>query len=166
MPLTLIASVGLDNELGRDGDLCWHIPEDLKHFKETTMGASVIMGRKTWESLPRKPLPGRTNIVITSSSDYAAEGATVVHSLAEALKAAGDAGKFIIGGESIYREALPLASTLELTRIEANDPEADKFFPHFDTKNWKLTKISESKTSPDGIHFRYETYENRDHLPQ
>ncbi len=131
MSLSIIAAIGKNNELGRNNDLIWHFKEDMRFFKETTMGHSVIMGRKTFESLP-KALPGRRNIVITANRDYTAEGADVVHSLEEAVALAGEGETFIIGGGSIYTVALPLCHKLYLTEIEAECPDADTFFPAFD----------------------------------
>lgn len=157
-PITMVASVGVNNELGRDGNLCWHIREDLKHFKETTMGGAVIMGRKTWESLPRRPLPGRTNIVISRNPSLECPGALKAASLEDALIAAEDNRIFIIGGASVYKEAMPLANVLELTRILAEDPGADTFFPDIDPKEWALEKESELMTSAEGINFIYQTY--------
>lgn len=156
--IAMVASVGEHNELGRDGDLCWHIPEDLRHFKELTMGGAVIMGRKTWESLPKRPLPGRVNIVVTRSEDFNEAGALKANSLEKAVDLAGDSRIFIIGGESVYRQALPSATRLELTRILADDPEADKFFPEFSRDEWALTDASEVFTSKNGLKFRYESY--------
>ena len=156
-PVTMVASVGLNNELGRDGDLCWHIPEDLRHFKELTMGGAVIMGRSTWESLPKRPLPGRTNIVVTRNPDFDAPEAIRAESIENAIQLAGNSEIFIIGGESIYRQAMPFATRLELTRIFASDPEADKFFPEISETEWKTTVSSEKIQSRNGIEFRYET---------
>lgn len=149
MPV-IIASVGINGELGRDGDLCWHIREDLRHFKELTMGHPVIMGRKTWESLPRRPLPGRENIVVSSRGK----------SLEEAL-AQGGPDAFIIGGASVYEQALPFADRLELTRIMASDPLADTFFPAIDPDRWVLSSRSEDMVTDDGIVYRYESYRLR-----
>lgn len=163
--ITLIASVGENNELGREGDLCWYIREDLRRFKALTMGHAVIMGRKTWESLPKKPLPGRLNIVMsknpTPGPSPMREGCeNTVASVERALEMAGEREVFIIGGESIYRTFLPLADRLELTRIFASDPKADKFFPEFTLQPaWRLTDASETLTSESGLRFRYESWE-------
>lgn len=167
VPLTIVASLGENNELGRGGDLCWHIADDLRHFKALTLGGTVIMGRKTWESLPRRPLPGRLNIVVSSNPAYAPEGALTASSLAEAVEIAlaslnPDNKKiFIIGGESVYRTSLPYASRLELTRIFDSDPEADKFFPEFPEEEWRETFRSETMVSPQGTKYAYLTYERR-----
>lgn len=167
--MTIIVSVGEHGEIGRAGGLCWHIPADLKHFKELTMGCAVVMGRKTWESLPRRPLPGRLNIVVTSNPDALreTEGALAAASLQEALLMARKHGReiFIIGGESLYRQALPLAERLELTRVMDSDPEADTFFPEISTGEWVETNRSDVMESPDGVKFFYATYENSRRLP-
>lgn len=125
--------IGCTNEDGR-GALPWHLPEDLKHFKETTSGHPIIMGRKTWESLGR-PLPNRRNMVITRQRDYQARGAEVFSSLPEALAAVGTTTAYIIGGAELYRQALPLATTLIITEIGL-DAEGDTLFPPIDARNW------------------------------
>ena len=121
--------------IGRGGDLVWHIPEDLKRFKTLTLGHPVIMGRKTWESLPPKfrPLPGRTNIVVTRKKEYVAEGATVTHSFESALARAGDSSTevFVIGGEELYTSALPYTDRLYLTLIDAEE-KGDAYFPPYE----------------------------------
>lgn len=135
--MVLIAAVGRNKELGKNGELLWHIPGDLKRFKDLTTGHPVIMGRKTWESLPEKvrPLPGRANIVITKQSGYQATGAMVVNSFEKAVEKAseteGSEEIFVIGGGEIYREALPYASKLYLTLVDAH-AEADTFFPPYE----------------------------------
>lgn len=156
--LTIVASVGLNNELGKEGDLCWHIGDDLRHFKELTLGGTVIMGRKTWESLPRRPLPGRENIVVTTIEGYDAPGALTAPSLEEAIAMASRQPVFIIGGESIYRQALPMADTLQLTRIHAAEPAADKHFPEITEGEWRIEKQSEAMTGKKGIGFIFETW--------
>ena len=125
--------IGCTNEDGR-GALPWHLPEDLKHFKETTSGHPIIMGRKTWESLGR-PLPNRRNMVITRQSNYEAAGADVFGSLPEALTAVGDATAFVIGGAELYRQALPFSATLIITEVGL-DAEGDTLFPPMDTGEW------------------------------
>ncbi|MEX2033347.1 MAG: dihydrofolate reductase [Candidatus Colwellbacteria bacterium] len=131
--ISLIAAVAENGVIGKKGaGLLWHIPEDMRHFKEATTGHAVIMGRKTWGTLG-KPLPNRVNIVITRDSDYKAEGATVTHSLAEALGVAGKHEKgevFIMGGGEIYEQAVGLADKLYLTLVHQNF-EGDVFFPDY-----------------------------------
>ena len=118
-----------------DGDLPWRLPGDLAFFKRTTMGKPIVMGRKTWESLPRRPLPGRPNIVVTRNSDYAAEGAIVVSSLAEGIAAVEAEEVCVIGGAQLYTAAFDQVDTLYITEVDAA-PEADTFFPEFDRNNW------------------------------
>jgi len=136
MNLTIIAAMAKGRVIGKDNDLIWHLPDDLKHFKNLTKGHHVIMGRKTFESMG-KPLPGRTNIVITRQKDYKADGCILVHTLEEAIrKAEGDAQPFIIGGGEIYKQALKYAQTIELTEVHG-EFEGDTTFPEFDTSKWK-----------------------------
>lgn len=123
--VTLIVAVADNGVIGNNGKIPWHVSEDLKRFKALTMGHPIVMGRKTWESIGRA-LPGRENVVITRQPNYHAQGATVVASLREALATRADA--FVIGGGEIYREALPLATKIELTRVHAS-PEGDATFP-------------------------------------
>ncbi|WP_396597948.1 dihydrofolate reductase [Dokdonia sp. R86516] len=137
--ITMIAAAAENNALGKDGNIPWHLPDDFKHFKQLTTGHHIIMGRKTWESLPR-PLPNRTHIVITRDLNYKAENAIVVHSLEDALAYSKDEQQvFIIGGGEIYTLGMDYATHIELTRVH-NEYEADAFFPTIDTNTWKLTK--------------------------
>lgn len=131
MNISMIAAVGRNLELGKANDLIWHFKEDMKFFKQTTIGNTVIMGRKTFESLP-KPLADRQNIVITNNKNYTAEGADVVFSLDEALEKCKNENVFIIGGGKIYGEFLPRASKLYLTEINDTCADADTYFPAFD----------------------------------
>jgi len=135
--VSLIAAIGARTRaIGRDNRLLWQLPEDLKRFKRITDGHPVVMGRKTWESLPEKfrPLPGRTNIVVSRQHDFAASGATVVHSLDDALAwaetAPGAEEVFIIGGAQLYAAALPYADRLYLTSVN-DDAPGDAFFPPY-----------------------------------
>lgn len=133
--LSLIAAVAANGVIGAENRLLWHISEDLRHFKMTTAGHSVLMGRKTWESLGR-PLPGRRNIVITRQQGYGAAGCEVVGSLDEALAlCAGEEEVFVIGGGEVYRQALPRASRLYLTLVH-REYEGDTFFPEVDPEEW------------------------------
>ena len=138
--LVIIAAVARNGTIGATVDgkpvLPWRLPEDMKHFKALTTGHAVLMGRKTWESLGR-PLPGRQNIVITRNRDYTADGATVVRSLADALACCSKEVAYVIGGGEIYALALPLASRLELTKIDADFP-GDTSFPE-----WKRSEYRE-----------------------
>jgi dihydrofolate reductase len=134
--LSLIVAVARNGVIGKDNRLPWHIPEDLKRFRGLTMGHHIIMGRRTWESIGR-PLPGRTSVVVSRRQDYSAPGALVVHSLAQALAACGpDDEAFVIGGAQLYREALPLAQRIYLTRIEA-DYAGDTYFPPLPEELWQ-----------------------------
>ncbi len=158
--LHLIFARASNGVIGRDGHLPWHLPEDLAHFKRTTLGCSVIMGRKTWDSLPPKfrPLPGRLNIVITRQSDWQAAGAQRAGSLDEALRhcpAGGDA--WIIGGAEIYAQTLPLASTAVVTDIEAPF-DGDAFAPQFGP-DWVETR-RERHLSTTGLAFSFVTYQH------
>lgn len=162
--ITLIAAVARDGAIGRNGDLLWHLPEDLRHFKALTLGAPIVMGRKTWDSLPKRPLPGRLNIVITSrpgSIDPAQ--ATAVPDIDEALRigvrAAEAAGRdlFIIGGGSVYAQALPHADALELTEIALPCPDADTHFPPVDPAVWcRVSSVPGTHPSVPYSFVRYE----------
>jgi dihydrofolate reductase len=138
MRIALIAAASENDVIGRDNDLPWHLPDEFRHFKQTTAGHHVIMGRRTWESRG-KPLPKRVNVVVSSQRDYDAPGAIVVTSLAEALRlaeAAGEDEAFVIGGTRLYAEALPIADRLYLTRVHAV-LEGDATFPSFDEAQWR-----------------------------
>ena len=134
--ITIIAAAASNDALGKDNKLIWHLSKDLQHFKTLTNGHAVIMGRKTFESMPRA-LPNRTNIVITRQSDYQAENIIVTSSLSKALNIAlDDPRPFIIGGGEIYKEAMSIADEIELTRVHA-DFDADTFFPEISSHQWK-----------------------------
>jgi len=141
-----VVAIGKNRELGKNGKLLWHIPDDLKRFKELTMGHPVIMGRKTFESIVsyiKGPLSGRTNIVITRQADYAPEGVEIVRSFTAALHAVpSDEEVFVIGGGEIFKIALPLADRVYLTRVEA-DVAGDVFFPELDPKEWREASHTE-----------------------
>ncbi len=137
--LSLIAAVARNGVIGKDNALLFRLPEDLQHFKRVTLGCPVIMGRKTWESLPTRtrPLPGRVNIVITRNPQWHAEGAIAVNSLQEALAKAGSAPKvFVIGGAQLYASALPLADELLLTEVD-RDFDGDVHFPAWDRQQFR-----------------------------
>lgn len=154
MSISMIAAVGRNLELGKGNDLIWHFKEDMKFFKETTTGSSVIMGRKTFESLP-KALPNRKNIVITNNSDYVADGGYVVNSIEKALELAGD-NAFIIGGGNIYSQFLPLADKIYLTEIEDECADADTYFPQFDKNDYTADFIAEYEVND--IKFKHICY--------
>jgi len=135
MQLSLIVAYALNRVIGRDNTLPWKLPSDLAHFKRTTLGHPVIMGRKTWESLGR-PLPGRQNIVISRNPHYEAAGAVCVNNLAQAIEVVQDAEQaFVIGGAQIYQEALPFAQSVIATEVMA-DIEGDAFFAPLDNAQW------------------------------
>jgi len=140
--IIIIAAVAKNRVIGKDNRLLWNIPEDMAHFKALTTGQTVIMGRKTWESLPERfrPLPNRRNIVISRQADYAAPGAEVAGSLEIALNSASTAERvFVIGGEQIYRQTLPMADRLEITEVGIT-PEGDAWFPEINAHDWVTTK--------------------------
>ena len=158
--ISLIAAVAQNRALGKDGQLLWHLPEDMRYFRETTRGKPVIMGRKTWESLPDvfRPLRGRRNIVISRNPAYDAPGATLAGSLEEAVRLAqDDAEVFVIGGAEIYRQALPLAQRLYLTEV-ARDFDADAFFPEFSASDWTEISRSTAKNGA-GLDFTFAVYQ-------
>ena len=132
-----IVAIDENGAIGRQGDLLCHLPADMKHFKEVTMGHSIIMGRKTFESFPRRPLPGRQNIVITRNVGWQYPGVTTVHSLEDAIAAAETDTVFIIGGAQVYEQALPLVDVLHLTLIHARWASADVFFPALNMDEWQ-----------------------------
>tara|TARA_R110002012_G_scaffold70712_1_gene181917 strand:+ start:42479 stop:42964 length:486 start_codon:yes stop_codon:yes gene_type:complete len=157
--ITMIAAAGENNELGKNNDLLWHLPDDFKRFKQLTTGHHIIMGRKTFESFP-KPLPNRTHIIITRNKDYKKEGAIVVQTLEDAFNIAkNDPKPYIIGGGEIYKIGLPFAEKIELTRLHETFKDADTFFPEFSNEKWEL--ISEEEHPKDEKHkysFTYETW--------
>jgi len=138
---SLVVAVARNGVIGRDNALPWRLPADLAHFKKVTMGHPVVMGRRTYESIG-KPLPGRQNIVVTHNRSYQAPGCTVVGSLDEAWRAAGDADEVsIIGGTTLFEETLPIADVIHLTEVEA-DVEGDTFFPSFDRGQWQEKEVA------------------------
>ena len=136
MTLSIIVAVASDGAIGRANDLLWHLPADLKRFKELTTGHTILMGRKTFESLPRGPLPNRRNIIISRSLP-AQPGAEVYPTIQQAMEAcASDEEVFIIGGREIYRQLLPNTERIYLTRVQASFPDAEVFFPELDPTEW------------------------------
>lgn len=136
MTLSIIVAVASDGAIGRANDLLWHLPADLKRFKELTTGHTILMGRKTFESLPRGSLPNRRNIIISRSLP-AQPGAEVYPTIQQALEAcASDEEVFIIGGGEIYRQLLPNTERIYLTRVQASFPDAEVFFPELDPTEW------------------------------
>lgn len=153
----LVAAVASNGVIGRDGRLPWHLPEDLRHFKRLTLGHPIIMGRRTWESLGR-PLPGRENIVVTHRAGYDAPGAAVANSLEAALAlCAGEPVAFVIGGQQLFAESLPIAAGLVMTEID-KEYEGDTWFPEYDHSRWKESQ-RERHTAADGTKFDFVLYE-------
>ena len=147
MIVAFIVAASENNAIGKDNHLMWHLPEDMKFFKNTTWGFPVIMGRKTFQELGNKALPGRQNIVITRNKDWKAEGVVVVNKLEDAMFVARDADTkeiFIIGGGEIYKEAMPKANRIYMTRVHAT-LQGDAYFPVFDEKKWTLVSSREVK---------------------
>lgn len=127
MPITIVAAVARNQVIGREGDLPWRLPEDMRRFKELTMGGTLVMGRRTYESIGR-PLPGRRTVVITRQPDWSADGVETAASLEGALEMAGDGEVFVVGGGEVYRQAMEVADALEITEVDA-EPEGDVCFP-------------------------------------
>ena len=139
MTVHLIVAMDEGRLIGRNNDLPWHLPADLRRFRALTMGHPIVMGRRTWESIGR-PLPGRTSIVVTRQADFAAGGALLAAGLPEALRlAAGDDEVFVIGGAEIYHLALPLADRLYVTAVHAH-VEGDRWFPEIPSHQWRLVE--------------------------
>ncbi len=158
--ITIVVAMGKNREIGVDNQLLWHLPKDLKHFKELTSGHPIIMGRKTYESIG-KPLPNRTNIVISRKTDWFEEGILIVGSIKEALKFAKkiDENVFIIGGGNIYEQTIDLADKLEVTLVDA-ELKADTFFPIIDEKKWlKTDEITHLKDEKNQFDFSFQTFE-------
>ena len=157
--ISIIVAVSDDWGIGKDNELLWHISEDLKRFKRLTLGKTVIMGKKTWESLPVRPLPGRKNIVLTDVPNEQIDGAITVYSIEEALNnCPADEEVFIIGGGSVYNQFMPLANRLYITHVHKNTP-ADIFFPPIDPTVWKI--VSEEDFSESEIPYKNFVYERR-----
>lgn len=151
MSIILVAAISRNGVIGSDGTLPWHIPEDVKRFKELTSGHVVLMGRKTWESIPEKfrPLPNRTNLVVTRQANLnVPAGVEVFGSIESALAAHADADVYVIGGTEIYRQTMPLANRLEITHVN-RDVEGDALFPSIDPMTWKET----ARIPGDGLSF-------------
>ena len=172
MEKCIIVAIADNNAIGKDNALLWHISEDLKFFKRTTMGCPVIMGRKTFESIGR-PLPKRTNIVVSRSGYEAPEGVVVVASLEEAYDAASSSilpveaevapsRSFVIGGGQIYAQAMSLADRLIVTHVHTVIEDADTFFPAIDSSIWSVAERSELQTDPEtGYTFEFVEYVKR-----
>lgn len=167
VPVAMIVAVGANGVIGSEGEIPWRLPTDFAHFKRTTLGKPLIMGRKTFESIG-KPLPGRTNIIVTRRADYSPVGVVVAGSLGEALArgqeiAAADGAEEVMigGGGEIYREAMPLAQRLYVTHVDAS-PDGDAYFPHIDPKIWEVeTVLDVARTERDSHAFSVKVYRRR-----
>lgn len=149
MSISIIVAIAENNAIGKDNRLLWHIPGDLKRFKKITSGHTVIMGKRTYESLPLRPLPNRTNIVITDVPGELIPGCLMAYSIEDAMNICNkDEENFVIGGESVYRQFLPLADKLYLTVIR-KPFEADAFFPEINFDEWKLIEKTDIETDPE-----------------
>jgi len=158
-----IVAVDENWAIGRQGDLLCHLPADMRHFKQVTMGHSIVMGRKTFESFPRRPLPGRQNIVITRNAGWQYPGVTVVHSLEEAIQVAETDSVFIIGGAQVYELALPCVDELYLTLIHARWATADAFFPALDLDEWQeVSREHHTSDHRNAYEFDFITLKRRD----
>ena len=156
--ITLVVATAKNGCIGINNDMPWHIPEDFAFFKAYTSGKPVVMGRKTWESLPKKPLPNRRNIVITRQADYVAEGAEVVGDLQAAFALCADAPEIIVmGGAQIYAEALPLATDLRITEVDLS-VEGDAYFPTVGANVWQEV-AREAHVSAKDIAFAFVHYQ-------
>ena len=161
--ITIIAAIANNNALGKDNKLIWHLPADLKRFKKVTSGHCVIMGRKTFESLG-KPLPNRTNIIITRNKNYKAEGCIVVNSLDQAIETAKkeDSHPLNLGGAEIYKQAMTIADKLDLTFVH-HSFDADAFFPEIDFSIWKQESREDFKADEkNNYNFSFVTYTKKE----
>ena len=158
--LTLVAAMARNRAIGLRGAMPWHLPAELAHFKVTTMGKSLVMGRKTWDAIGR-PLPGRQNIVVTRDRSLEARGCDLAYSLEEAVELAESTEVMVIGGGSLYRQALPLAQRMVLTHIEC-DVEADTWFPEWDEAQWvPVSREHFASDGDDGLAYDIVEYERR-----
>ena len=159
--ITLIAAIGDNNELGKNNDLIWHLPADLKRFKQVTTGHHIIMGRKTYESIG-KPLPNRTTIIITRNKDYKVEGCIITDSLEHAIEIAkNDDNAFVIGGAKIYNKAINLVDELDICEVHRSF-DADVFFPKIDKNIWEEIKREAYKSDEKNIYdYSFVKYKRR-----
>ncbi len=159
--ISIIVAVSDDWGIGRNNDLLWNIPEDLKRFKKLTTGRTIIMGKKTWESLPRRPLPNRRNVVITDVPGEQIDGAFMAYSIQDAIdKCEKGEEAFIIGGGSIYRQFLPLADRLYITHVHSKAP-AEIFFPAIDLNKWEVTEKEDFPPGDNTPPYTYTVYGRR-----
>jgi dihydrofolate reductase len=160
--ISIIVAVSENWGIGKDNELLWHIPEDLQRFKKLTFGKTLIMGKKTWESLPRKPLPGRKNIVLTDDPMESIDLSVTAYSVEDALGKCENTDEiFIIGGGSVYRQFMPITDRLYITHVHKTAP-ADVYFPEIDPLIWEVIEKEDSKaTERDGISYTYIIYDRR-----
>jgi len=162
--ISIIVAVSEDWGIGKDNELLWHISEDLKRFKRLTSGNTVIMGKKTWESLPRRPLPGRKNIVLTDDPSECIDFSITAYSIEDALSKCEKEETFVIGGESVYRQFMPIADRLYITHVHRKT-RADVYFPEIDLSIWEVVEKEEFKDSKhDGIPYTYIIYKRRNKM--
>ncbi|WNB17255.1 dihydrofolate reductase [Marivirga arenosa] len=165
MIISMIVARAINNAIGKDNDMIWHLPDDLKYFKDKTRNHHILMGRKNFDSLGEKfqPLPNRINIVITRNKEWERDGTIVFHNIEEGIQYAKENKEeelFIIGGGQIYEQGLQFADRLYITEVNAKFPDADAFFPDFDKSNWK--EVSSEHHPTDEKHqfdFTYKVYE-------
>lgn len=160
--ISIIVAVSDDWGIGKDNELLWHIPEDLKRFKRLTVGKCVIMGKKTWESLPKKPLTGRKNIVLTDIPDECIDCSVTAYSVEDALSKCGSEEEvFVIGGGSVYRQFMQIADRLYITHVHRKTP-TDVWFPKIDRRKWKVVEKEEYISEDDNrLPYSYVIYERK-----
>jgi dihydrofolate reductase len=157
--ISIIVAVSDDQGIGKNNDLLWNIPADLRRFKRITTGKTVIMGKKTWDSLPKKPLPGRRNLVITDVPGEKIENAVMAYSIEEAVELCNKHDEsFVIGGGSIYRQFMPMADRLYITHVHRKAP-ADIYFPEIDPATWKAVEKEEFPAENGNPNYTYVIYE-------
>jgi len=161
--ISIIVAISEDYGIGKDNELLWHISEDLRRFKKLTLGKTIVMGKKTWESLPRKPLPGRRNIVLTDDPKECIDCSVTAYSIEDALSKCDQNDEiFVIGGGSVYRQFMPIADRLYITHVHRKAP-ADVFFPEIDKNVWNV--IEKEKFPPGetvSIPYTYVIYDRKD----
>jgi len=160
--ISIIVAVSDDWGIGKDNDLLWHIPEDMRRFRKLTMGKTIIMGKRTWESLPKKPLPGRNNIVITDVPGECIDCSVTAYSIEDALsKCSSEEEVFVIGGGSVYRQFMPIADRLYITHVHKK-ALADVYFPKIDRRKWKVVEKEECISEDEKkIPYSYVIYEKK-----
>jgi dihydrofolate reductase len=160
--ISIIVAVSDDWGIGKDNELLWHIPEDLKRFKRLTLGNCIIKGKRTWESLPKKPLPGRKNIVLTDVPHECIDCSVTAYSIDDALsKCDGEGEVFVIGGGSVYRQFMSIADRLYITHVHRRAP-ADVYFPKIDRRSWNILEKEEfSQDDGNPVPYTYVVYERK-----